>query len=83
VDIGDTVKRIDGTEVPILTPWLGKSAKAPTKAPAKSAVKAAVEPDAAAKAVKKTTKKAEAKAETAPATEKKPRATRARKTETE
>jgi NADH-quinone oxidoreductase subunit E len=22
VDIGDTVKRIDGTEVPILTPWL-------------------------------------------------------------
>ena len=25
VDIGDTVKRIDGTEVPILTPWLGKS----------------------------------------------------------
>ncbi|MEY4985057.1 MAG: hypothetical protein RIR62_3323 [Pseudomonadota bacterium] len=83
VDIGDTVRRIDGTEVPILTPWLGKSAKAPTKAPAKSAVKAAVEPDAAAKAVKKTTKKAEAKAETAPATEKKPRATRARKTETE
>lgn len=25
VDIGDTVKRIDGTEVPILTPWLGKT----------------------------------------------------------
>ncbi|WP_050528652.1 NADH-quinone oxidoreductase subunit NuoE [Pseudorhodobacter aquimaris] len=25
VDIGDTVKRIDGAEVPILTPWLGKS----------------------------------------------------------
>jgi len=24
VDIGDVVKRIDGTEVPILTPWLGK-----------------------------------------------------------
>ncbi|NBO20519.1 MAG: NADH-quinone oxidoreductase subunit NuoE, partial [Rhodobacteraceae bacterium] len=24
VDIGDTVKKIDGTEVPILTPWLGK-----------------------------------------------------------
>ena len=22
VDLGDTVKRIDGTEVPILTPWL-------------------------------------------------------------
>jgi NADH-quinone oxidoreductase subunit E len=28
VDLGDTVKRIDGTEVPILTPWLGKPAKA-------------------------------------------------------
>ncbi|MBL4917361.1 NADH-quinone oxidoreductase subunit E [Szabonella alba] len=26
VDLGDTVKRIDGTEVPILTPWLGKPA---------------------------------------------------------
>jgi NADH-quinone oxidoreductase subunit E len=24
VDIGDTVKRIDGTEVPLRTPWLGK-----------------------------------------------------------
>ena len=24
VDIGDTVKRIDGTEVPLTTPWLGK-----------------------------------------------------------
>ena len=28
VDIGDTVKRIDGTEVPLTTPWLGKSAGA-------------------------------------------------------
>ena len=25
VDIGDTVKRIDGTEVPLTTPWLGKA----------------------------------------------------------
>ena len=25
VDIGDTVKRIDGTEAPLITPWLGKS----------------------------------------------------------
>ncbi|WP_170422560.1 NADH-quinone oxidoreductase subunit NuoE [Ruegeria arenilitoris] len=41
-DLGDTVKRIDGTEVPILTPWLGKDGKAaatkaapkPPKAPA-------------------------------------------------
>ncbi len=36
VDIGDTVKRIDGTEVPLLTPWLGKSAKSPA-APAPAA----------------------------------------------
>ena len=36
VDIGDTVKRIDGTEVPLLTPWLGKSAK-PAAAKAKPA----------------------------------------------
>ncbi len=28
VDIGDTVKRIDGTEVPLLTPWLGKQGTA-------------------------------------------------------
>ena len=26
VDLGDTVKRIDGTEVPLTTPWLGKPA---------------------------------------------------------
>ena len=34
VDLGDTVKRIDGTEVPILTPWLSSK---PGKAPAKGA----------------------------------------------
>jgi NADH-quinone oxidoreductase subunit E len=28
VDLGDTIKRIDGTEVPLLTPWLGKAASA-------------------------------------------------------
>ncbi len=38
VDIGDTVKRIDGTEVPLLTPWLGKATKAATK-PAVAATK--------------------------------------------
>ena len=36
VGIGDTVKRIDGTEVPLVTPWLGKVAK-PAKAAAKPA----------------------------------------------
>ncbi len=30
-DIGDTVKRIDGTEVPLVAPWLTKSARAAQK----------------------------------------------------
>ncbi|MFN3575763.1 MAG: NADH-quinone oxidoreductase subunit E [Tabrizicola sp.] len=35
VDLKDTVKRIDGTEVPLTTPWLGGAAKArPAKAQA-------------------------------------------------
>jgi NADH-quinone oxidoreductase subunit E len=49
-DIGDTVKRIDGTEVPLLAPWQGKAAntgKKPVaaKAPA-AASKAAPAPKA-------------------------------------
>ncbi len=67
-DLGDTVKRIDGTEVPLTTPWIdadgtvaGRSpGKAkPPKAPEtpKPAVKQAEE---AKKATKKATKKAEA-----------------------
>jgi NADH-quinone oxidoreductase subunit E len=36
VDLKDTVKRIDGTEVPLLTPWRGKAAKA---TPARGAAK--------------------------------------------
>jgi NADH-quinone oxidoreductase subunit E len=31
VDLGDTVRRIDGSEVPLLTPWLGKAAVTPAK----------------------------------------------------
>lgn len=45
VDIGDTVKRIDGTEVPILTPWLNKTQG---KSAAKPAAKKAAAPKAAA-----------------------------------
>lgn len=84
VDIGDTVKRIDGTEVPILTPWLGKPAKSAAKTAAKVAVTAAAAAvavaatDAAVKAVKKTTKTSAAKAESE-APVKKPRAPRAKK----
>ncbi len=34
LEIGDTVKRIDGTEVPLLTPWVkGSGKKKPAKAP--------------------------------------------------
>jgi NADH-quinone oxidoreductase subunit E len=47
-DIGDTVKRIDGTEVPLLAPWQGRAApKAAAKAAQKSAPKA--DPKAAPK----------------------------------
>ncbi|WP_170607994.1 NADH-quinone oxidoreductase subunit NuoE [Ruegeria arenilitoris] len=52
-DLGDTIKRIDGTEIPILTPWLGKDGKAAAnktspkppkaKAPRKPAVRQAAE----------------------------------------
>ncbi|MHA6263992.1 NADH-quinone oxidoreductase subunit E [Arenibacterium sp. CAU 1754] len=46
-DIGDTVKRIDGTEVPLLTPWQGKAANAPKPPAAKKAAPAkAVKPAA-------------------------------------
>ncbi|WP_181892936.1 NADH-quinone oxidoreductase subunit NuoE [Falsiruegeria mediterranea] len=50
-DIGDTVKRIDGTEVPLLTPWLN-DAKAPaTKKPkAKPAPQKAAAPEVQAEA---------------------------------
>ena len=74
-DLGDTVKRIDGTEVPLLTPWLGKgggkpaAAKAPVKAksPAKTASpKAALKPAEKATAASTAEKpaKAPAKAKT-------------------
>jgi NADH-quinone oxidoreductase subunit E len=59
-DIGDTIKRIDGTEVPILTPWVGKDGvvagraaegQPPKPAPAlKPAVKQAEEAKKAEKA---------------------------------
>ena len=45
--IGDTVKRIDGTEVPLTTPWLGKGKAPAKKAPAKATAKAKAEKPAA------------------------------------
>ncbi len=84
VDIGDTVKRIDGTEVPILTPWLGKPAKAAAKpAPrAKAAPAETAAPAAKATAPRKTTTKAKAEAP-ADAAAKPARAPRAKKTDKE
>ncbi|SEW10403.1 NADH dehydrogenase subunit E [Aliiroseovarius sediminilitoris] len=37
-DLGDTIKRIDGTEVPLLTSWLGKNATSGKAQPPKPAV---------------------------------------------
>ncbi len=90
VDLKDSVKRIDGTEVPLLTPWLGKAAGAAAKsAPAKPAAARpapakpeAAKPEAAKpEAAKPEAAKPEAaKAEPAagaPAAPKKPRALKA------
>lgn len=83
-DIGDTVKRIDGTEVPLLTPWIGKdgvvagrNAAAPTpKAPATGKTAAQQAKPAAKKAAPKKAEKAEA-APAATGTAKKPRTMKA------
>ena len=66
-DLGDTVKRIDGTEVPVLTPWLGqpKAAKTPTakkSAAKKVAAKPAANAPADATGVSKQAAKATSKA---------------------
>ena len=41
-DIGDTIKRIDGTEVPLTAPWQGKAANAPAKPKTRTAPSAPV-----------------------------------------
>lgn len=71
-DIGDTVKRIDGTEVPLIAPWQGKAANSPTKprtAKARSApaAKKAAVAKAPASEAKSTAKPKRAKAEAKPA----------------
>lgn len=54
-DIGDTIKRIDGTEVPLLAPWQGKAANTTKKPASKAAPKAAAkESPTPAKAVVET-----------------------------
>ncbi|SLN49857.1 NADH-quinone oxidoreductase chain 2 [Roseovarius albus] len=75
-DIGDTVKRIDGSEVPLLAPWRDKGAN---HNPAASKVKQAKAPaKPAAKAEKPAAKKDDAPtAEAGDVSEKKPRTLKA------
>ncbi|MBT2130910.1 NADH-quinone oxidoreductase subunit E [Aliiroseovarius lamellibrachiae] len=68
-DIGDSIKRIDGTEVPLLTPWLGKNATSGKATPPKAAAmgKPANQQE---KAAKPAAEKAPAKAAAKPAAKK-------------
>ena len=70
-DIGDTVKRIDGTEVPLLTPWQGGKKAAGKKTTAKKAA------SPKASAAKKATAKVAAKAPSAKTAQRKPRTMKA------
>ncbi|MEP1963828.1 NADH-quinone oxidoreductase subunit E [Tateyamaria sp.] len=65
VDIGDTVKRIDGTEVPLLAPWQGKSANSNAKSEAKAAKPAQPKAAQKAKPAEKVTPAAKPKVEAA------------------
>ncbi|WP_296424933.1 NADH-quinone oxidoreductase subunit NuoE [Yoonia sp.] len=56
VDIGDTVKRIDGTEVPLLTPWIAGAAKKPATKKAAAPTAVAVETVPMAESKPRTTK---------------------------
>lgn len=47
--LGDTLKRIDGTEVPLITPWVGKSKKPAKPKPVDSATAKSHEPKPSAK----------------------------------
>ncbi|WP_298910726.1 NADH-quinone oxidoreductase subunit E [uncultured Aliiroseovarius sp.] len=60
-DIGDTVKRIDGTEVPLLTPWIGKDGVVAGRNAAAPTPKAPETGKPAAQQAKPAAKKAEPK----------------------
>ncbi len=73
VELGDTVKRIDGTEVPLLTPWVDKGAmhnpagsKVKVKAPKSEGTAAKSASQSAAKTASTKAEKAGAKAESKP-----------------
>ena len=46
VELGETIKRIDGTEVPLVTPWLGKAGAAEAETPVAKAEAPAAKPAA-------------------------------------
>ncbi|WP_375699604.1 NADH-quinone oxidoreductase subunit E [Pseudophaeobacter sp. TrK17] len=66
MDIGDSVKRIQGDEVPLLTPWVGKDGVVAGRAAADQPPKAPEAPKPVAKQVEETKKPAPA-AKSAPA----------------
>jgi NADH-quinone oxidoreductase subunit E len=66
VDLRDTIRRIDGTEVALTTPWLGKVEKPAKAARPKAAAKAE---GMAAEAKPKAAPKAKATAKKKPATQ--------------
>ena len=72
-DIGDTIKRIDGTEVPILTPWRDKGANHKPAAPSVKQNEAPVDVSAKAKA-QKPAAKSKAKVDLTGATKAEPQA---------
>ncbi|GAB4383604.1 NADH-quinone oxidoreductase subunit NuoE [Albidovulum sp.] len=78
VDLKDTVKRIDGSEVPLVAPWLGKAAPAtPARGKAREAKPARGKPaDRTGRTVQAAQAVSAAKPETRPAA-KKPRALKA------
>ncbi len=73
-DIGDTLKRIDGTEVPLLTPWVGKDGSVAGRAAEGQPPKPPATPKPAAKQAEEAKKAApkKAKAKAAPAEKAKP-----------
>ena len=74
-DLGDSIKRIDGTEVPLTTPWIGKDGKVagrdaaePTPAAPKPAMPAAKQAEMRKKEAKETTAKPDVKPAAEPTT---------------
>jgi NADH-quinone oxidoreductase subunit E len=68
-DIGDTIKRIDGTEVPILTPWMKGRGDAPAEVPPAPAAEAPVPKPVAKQVEEKAKPKTKPAAKPTPAAE--------------